>query len=131
MNARPDGGSMAGRRFRRSTVLAVGVFVSTLAGGAGAGARAAADGAGAGTDGAAEHAAAAPTTGTPHREDHGALIVLDLYGTYEEMGRQEVELLGADARDVHELYAERWGGLVRAEGMLGTFVDDVVFPVWW
>ncbi len=66
----------------------------------------------------------------PRREDHGALIVLDLYGTYAEMGRQEVELLGDEARVVRDLYAERWGGLVRAEGALGRLVDDVVFPVW-
>src|SRR5689334_22497206 len=115
---------MAGRRFRRSIALAVWVVVSPLA-------------AGAGTDAGAAVAVGPPATahaavakGAPHREDHGALVVLDLYGTYEEMGRQEVELLGADAEGVRDLYAERWGGLVRAEGVLGRFVDGIVFPVW-
>lgn len=66
----------------------------------------------------------------PRREDHGALIVVDLYGTYEDMGRQEVRLLGDEARAAQDLYADRWGGLVRAQGVLGRFVDAIVFPTW-
>lgn len=66
----------------------------------------------------------------PRREDHGALVVLDLYGTYAEMGRQEAELLGDEARVAHDLYADRWGGLVRAQGFLGRVVDTLVFPAW-
>ena len=67
----------------------------------------------------------------PRRTDHGALIVLDVYGTYEEMGRQAVALLGDEALTVRDLYAERWNGLVREQGALGRFVDRVVLPVWW
>lgn len=99
---------MAARRVRRSTVMVLGVFVGVLAGGA----------------------VCAAADGQPRRVDHGALIVLDLYGTYEAMGRQGVDLLGADAQDVHDLYADRWGGLVRSQGVLGTFVNGVVFPFW-
>ncbi|MCC6766338.1 MAG: hypothetical protein IT293_16890 [Deltaproteobacteria bacterium] len=66
----------------------------------------------------------------PRREDHGALVVLDVYGTYEEMGRQQVALLGDEARAVRDLYADRWSGLVRSQGVLGRFVDAIVFPVW-
>jgi hypothetical protein len=76
---------------------------------------------------------ASPTTGPdprPRREDRDGLVVLDLYGTYAEMGRQEVELLGDEVREVHDLYAERWGGLVRSQGLLGGFVNGVVFPMW-
>jgi hypothetical protein len=64
------------------------------------------------------------------REDRGALIVLDVYGSYEDMGRQEVELLGPLGRELHELYAARWDGLMRAHGLLGTLVNAVVFPLW-
>ena len=101
---------MASLDGRRSAAVAVGIVILALVGEAGR--------------------VSAANDGRPHREDHGALIVLDLYGTYEEMGRQEVELLGAEAREVHELYADRWGGLVRAQGMLGRFVNAVVLPVW-
>lgn len=66
----------------------------------------------------------------PRRTDHDALIVLDVYGSYEEMGRQQVELLGDEARTVRDVYAERWSGLVRTRGVLGRLVDLVVFPMW-
>jgi hypothetical protein len=64
------------------------------------------------------------------REDHGALIVLDLHGSYADMGRQEVELLGPLGRELHALYAERWAGVVRRHGLLGRLVNDVVLPLW-
>jgi hypothetical protein len=35
----------------------------------------------------------AALAGEPRREDHGALIVLHPYGTYEEMGRQHSDQL--------------------------------------
>ncbi|MCC6848192.1 MAG: hypothetical protein IT294_06790 [Deltaproteobacteria bacterium] len=66
----------------------------------------------------------------PRRADHGALVVLDVYGTYEEMGRQQAALLGDEAGAVRDLYADRWRGLVRAQGAVGRFVDAVVFPIW-
>ncbi len=101
---------MAARRARGTAALAVAVILLTLAGGA-----------------LVEVRADDPA---PRRVDHGALIVLDVYGSYEDMGRQEVELLGEEARAAHELYFDRWGGLVRSQGMLGRFVNGVVFPAW-
>lgn len=38
---------------------------------------------------------------TPRREDRGDLIVLHLAGSYEEMGRQQAELLGPVLRNVY------------------------------
>lgn len=64
------------------------------------------------------------------REDHGALIVLDLHGSYADMGRQEVELLGPLGRELHALYAGRWAGVARRHGLLGRLVNDVVLPLW-
>ena len=39
--------------------------------------------------------AEAASDGVPRREDRGGLIVLYLYGSYEEMGRQEAKLWAA------------------------------------
>ena len=91
---------MASLDGRRSAAVAVGIVVLVLVNDA--------------------RRASAAADGRPHREDRGALIVLDLYGTYEEMGRQEVELLGAEARAGARIYADRWGGLVRAQGCSGA-----------
>ncbi len=64
------------------------------------------------------------------RADRGDLIVLDLYGSYRDMGRQESELLGPTARALADLYAGRWARLVRRQGMLGGFVDRLALPIW-
>ncbi len=64
------------------------------------------------------------------RVDHGALTVIDVYGSYEAMGRQQVALLGPEARVLHELYDDRWRRLVRSQGWLGRFVNGVVVPMW-
>ncbi len=68
--------------------------------------------------------------GRVRRTDHGALIVIDLHGSYETMGRQQVELLGPETRELGELYGDRWNGLVRSQGFLGRFVNGLVLPVW-
>ena len=47
--------------------------------------------------------AAGARAGEPRREDRGDLIVLHLQGSYEEMGRQQVELMGPELRAVYEL----------------------------
>ena len=47
--------------------------------------------------------AASADANEPRRTDYGALIVLDVYGSYQEMGRQAAELLGEDGRRVYEL----------------------------
>jgi hypothetical protein len=77
-------------------------------------------------------AAAADSADRPRasRTDVGDLIVLDLYGSYEEMGREEAGLLGPTAAGLADLYADRWHGLVRSQGVLGWFVDDLVLPFW-
>jgi hypothetical protein len=68
--------------------------------------------------------------GRARRTDHGALIVIDLHGSYEAMGRQQVELLVPETRELGELYGDRWNGLVRSQGFLGRFVNGLVLPVW-
>ena len=47
-----------------------------------------------------------PLADIPSRSDHGHLIVLDVRGSYEEMGQQIIELLGEDARRVYALNRE-------------------------
>ena len=66
----------------------------------------------------------------PRREDHGALIVLHLYGTYHAMGRQHVELLGTLARDVYELQRADWARLIASLGAVGKIVDSALPPFW-
>ena len=66
----------------------------------------------------------------PHRENHGALTVLDVFGSYEEMGRQEVVLLGDDVHEAAELYGDHWRGLVRAQGAFGSVIDGLMLPLW-
>lgn len=80
--------------------------------------------------GVAASADVAGASGRATRTDHGALIVIDLHGSYEAMGRQQVELLGAETRELGELYGDRWAGLVRSQGLLGRFVNGLVLPVW-
>jgi hypothetical protein len=46
--------------------------------------------------------------GTPRREDHGDLIVLHLYGSYYDMGRQQVELLGPVARRMYAYHHDKY-----------------------
>jgi Acyl-coenzyme A:6-aminopenicillanic acid acyl-transferase len=64
------------------------------------------------------------------RADRGELIVLDLYGSYTDMGREEAELLGATATVAAELYTDHWDGLVQHRGLLGWFVNALVIPFW-
>jgi len=58
--------------------------------------------------------------GEPRRSDHGDLILLDLYGSYREMGAQAADLLGDDV--YHE---ERWSwGLDGTERAMQFYVLD-------
>ena len=66
----------------------------------------------------------------PSRHDAGDLIVLEVAGSYEEMGRQEAELLGPDLRRV---YAQQLSDYERAlaKGSLSDRVLDAVgLPLW-
>jgi predicted choloylglycine hydrolase len=75
-------------------------------------------------------AIAAPTREKPHREDIGDLIVLHLYGSYREMGRQQVELLGPLARDIYELHRRDWSQLIAGFGALAR-IADTFLPRFW
>jgi hypothetical protein len=68
-------------------------------------------------------AAQAATTGTPRREERGDLIVLYLYGSYYDMGRQQAQLLGPVAQRMYAYHLDKYRrGL--AAGGLGLRVQD-------
>ena len=84
-----------------------------------------------------EHTAGDPVTSRapqatqrPRREDIGDLIVLHLYGSYREMGRQQVELLGPVARDVYELQLADWNRLISGFGTLAKIADRSLPRFW-
>lgn len=64
------------------------------------------------------------------REDHGDLIVLHLAGTYREMGRQHVELLGPLAREVYETQRSEWAQLIATFGR-GARMASRALPWFW
>jgi hypothetical protein len=66
------------------------------------------------------HAGPAPT---PRREDHGDLIVLHLYGSYYDMGRQQVELLGPVARRVYAYNRDRYAKMIAGGGLRLRLLD--------
>ncbi len=69
--------------------------------------------------------AAAPT-----RRDLGDLIVLEVSGSYEEMGRQEAVLLGPDLRRVYaQQLADYQRGLAQT-GVAQHLLDAVALPLW-
>jgi len=65
----------------------------------------------------------------PRREDRGGLIVLYLYGSYEEMGREEARLLGQTAIDAETLYGDHWKGLLAKMGVGVKIADALWLPV--
>ncbi len=66
------------------------------------------------------------TTREPRREDQGDLIVLHLYGSYRDMGRQHVELLGPLAREVYALNRADWDHLLDQFGTMIRLADLLV-----
>ena len=66
----------------------------------------------------------------PRREDRGDLIVLHLYGSYREMGRQQVELLGPLARDVYDLNRANWYRLLADIGPVAKLGDSILPRFW-
>ena len=64
----------------------------------------------------------------PSRVDYGALIVLDVYGSYQEMGHQAAELLGEDARRVFELDLKLYRRTLPG-GLRSWLFDRVVLPI--
>ena len=65
----------------------------------------------------------------PRREDRGGLIVLYLYGSYEEMGREEARLLGQTAIDAETLYGDHWKGLLGRMGVGVKIANALWLPV--
>jgi hypothetical protein len=65
----------------------------------------------------------AGVTGSPRREDHGDLIVLHLYGSYYEMGRQQVELLGPVAHRLYEYQHRNYEKATAAGGWQTRLLD--------
>ncbi|RJP24162.1 MAG: hypothetical protein C4520_04540 [Candidatus Abyssobacteria bacterium SURF_5] len=66
----------------------------------------------------------------PRREDIGDLIVLHLYGTYHEMGKQQAELLGPDLRRVYEMQLEDFTQLASGAGFGGRFFNYIMIPLY-
>lgn len=66
----------------------------------------------------------------PRREDIGDLIVLHLYGSYRDMGRQEAELLGDDLREVFEFQLSDYRKLVAKAGPAGWFFNHLYIPLY-
>jgi hypothetical protein len=66
----------------------------------------------------------------PRREDAGDLIVLHLYGTYREMGRQQAELLGDDLRRVYDFSRAGYAEDVREAGLGARLFDALAVPLW-
>jgi len=64
----------------------------------------------------------------PSRTDHGALIVLDVYGSYRDMGRQAAELLGEDGRRVYDLNLKLYRRTLPG-GLRSWLFDRVVLPI--
>lgn len=71
-----------------------------------------------------------PAASIPRREDHGALIVLHVYGSYRDIGRQHVELLGPLAREMYERQRADWLRLASSVGLFGRVLDATLPPFW-
>ncbi|MGA7869459.1 MAG: hypothetical protein WCA22_01035 [Candidatus Binatus sp.] len=55
--------------------------------------------------------------------------MLYLYGSYEEMGREEARLLGQTAIDAETLYGDHWKGLLARMGVGVKIADTLWLPV--
>jgi hypothetical protein len=72
--------------------------------------------------------AASAGAAEPRRIDHGDLIVLEVHGSYHEMGRQLGELLGEDGQRVLELNLEFYRRS-QPGGAGAWFFDRIVLPL--
>jgi hypothetical protein len=72
--------------------------------------------------------ASAASAAEPRRIDHGDLIVLEVYGSYQEMGRQIGELLGEDGRRVLDLNLAFYRR-AQPSGFGAWFFDRVTLPL--
>jgi hypothetical protein len=65
----------------------------------------------------------------PRREDLGDLVVLHLAGSYEEMGRQQAELMEPELRAVYEYQRAAYARGLPALGPGGRLIDAAI-PLW-
>jgi hypothetical protein len=72
---------------------------------------------------------AAAAAAEPRREDHGDLVVLHVEGTWREMGRQQVELLGPLARENFAFNRADYAKTVRAAGLAARLFDRLGMPI--
>lgn len=68
------------------------------------------------------------TASEPRRIDHGDLILLEVHGSYREMGAQIAELLGEDGRRVLDLNLEFYRR-AQPPGLRAWLFDRVVLPL--
>jgi len=64
------------------------------------------------------------------RRDLGDLIVLEVGGSYEEMGRQQAHLLGDDLRRVYAVQRQNHEAAVARGGFGDRVLDAVGIPLW-
>jgi hypothetical protein len=72
--------------------------------------------------------AAAGQSSTPRRDDFGDLIVLHLYGSYYEMGRQQARLLGPAMRRMYDYHVAKFRGEVVKRNSPARLLD---WAAWW
>jgi hypothetical protein len=75
-------------------------------------------------------AGVAQSADEPRREDRGDLIVLHLYGSYREMGRQQAELMGPELRAVYELHERDFERAMARAGSGEKLVNGILMPLW-
>ncbi len=75
-------------------------------------------------------APAEPAGFAASRRDLGDLIVLEVGGSYEEMGRQQAELLGDDLRRVYAVQRREHERAVARGGFGDRMLDAVGIPLW-
>jgi hypothetical protein len=73
--------------------------------------------------------AASAAAAEPRREDHGDLVVLHVEGTWREMGRQQVELLGPLARENFAFNRADYAKSIRSAGLATRLFDRIGMPI--
>jgi tetratricopeptide (TPR) repeat protein len=66
---------------------------------------------------------------TPRREDFSDLVVLHVAGSWREMGRQQVELLGPIAREVFDFNRADYAREIAGAGLLARAFDAIGVPI--
>ena len=67
---------------------------------------------------------------SPSRHDYGDLIVLEVAGSYEDMGRQEATLLGPDLRRVYGQQLDDYERALAKGGVAQRLLDGFGIPLW-